>query len=153
MPRLSDDALFIGFDGSVMRGREQITSMHQEVSDRWMKGTRLVEEQTEVRFVARGLAIVHTLGGTLMRGKSKPTPERDSIQTLVAGQGRRWLVVRLVSEHPHPADRGRSGIRPVVAGARQALATPLPPLQDRGERPPGLAKRGNELVNDGGRAE
>jgi uncharacterized protein (TIGR02246 family) len=69
MPRLSDDALFIGFDGLVMRGREQIASMHQEVFDRWMKGTRLVEERTEVRFVARGVAIVHTLGGTLMRGK------------------------------------------------------------------------------------
>jgi uncharacterized protein (TIGR02246 family) len=80
----SDDALFIGFDGSVMRGREQIAATHQDVFDRWMKGTRLVEEQTEVRFVDPDVAVVHTLGGTVMRGKSEPTPERDSIQTLVA---------------------------------------------------------------------
>ena len=39
----SDDALFIGFDGSVMRGRQQIAATHQEVFDRWKKGTRLVE--------------------------------------------------------------------------------------------------------------
>jgi uncharacterized protein (TIGR02246 family) len=41
----SDDALFIGFDGSLMRGREQIAATHQEVFDRWMKGTQLVEER------------------------------------------------------------------------------------------------------------
>jgi uncharacterized protein (TIGR02246 family) len=47
----SDDALFIGFDGSVMRGRRQIAATHQEVFDRWMTGTRLIEERTEVSFV------------------------------------------------------------------------------------------------------
>src|SRR6266545_4922067 len=57
-----DDALFIGFDGSVMRGRDEIAATHQEVFDRWMKGTRLVEEQTEVRFLDPDVAIVHTLG-------------------------------------------------------------------------------------------
>ena len=59
----SDDALFIGFDGSVMRGREQIAATHQDVFDRWMKGTRLVEDRTEVRFVEPEVAIVPTLGG------------------------------------------------------------------------------------------
>jgi uncharacterized protein (TIGR02246 family) len=45
----SDDAVFIGFDGSVMRGRQQIASTHQEVFDRWMKGTRLAEVRTDLR--------------------------------------------------------------------------------------------------------
>jgi uncharacterized protein (TIGR02246 family) len=113
----SDDALFIGFDGSVMRGREQIASTHQEVFDRWMKGTRLVEERTEVRFVAGGVAIVHTVGGTLMRGKSEPTPERDSIQTLVAVRDAGgWSFVSFQNTR----------IRPIGAGAVSALLWLVP---------------------------
>jgi uncharacterized protein (TIGR02246 family) len=113
----SDDAVFIGFDGSVMRGREQIASTHQEVFDHWMKGTRLVEEGTEVRFVARDVAIVHALGGTLMRGKSEPAPERESIQTLVAVRdGGGWSF----------ASFQNTRIRPIGAGAVSALLWLVP---------------------------
>jgi uncharacterized protein (TIGR02246 family) len=113
----SDDALFIGFDGSVMRGREQIASTHQDVFDRWMKGTRLVEEQTEVRFVDPDVAIVHTLGGTVMPGKSEPTPERDSIQTLVAVRDAGgWSFVSFQNTR----------IRPIGAGAVSALLWLVP---------------------------
>jgi uncharacterized protein (TIGR02246 family) len=109
--------MFIGFDGSVMRGREQIASSHQEVFDRWMKGTRLVEEGTEVRFVARDVAIVHTLGGTLMRGKSEPAPERESIQTLVAVRhAGGWSF----------ASFQNTRIRPIGAGAVSALLWLVP---------------------------
>ena len=114
----SDDALFIGFDGSVMRGREQIAATHQDVFDRWMKGTRLVEEQTEVRFVDPDVAVVHTLGGTVMRGKSEPTPERDSIQTLVAVRDPAggWSFVSFQNTR----------IRPIAAGAVSALLWLVP---------------------------
>jgi uncharacterized protein (TIGR02246 family) len=113
----SDDALFIGFDGSVMRGREQIASTHQDVFDRWMKGTRLAEEQTEVRFVHPDVAIVHTLGGTVMRGKSEPTPERDSVQTLVAiRDAGGWSFVSFQNTR----------IRPIAAGAVSALLWLVP---------------------------
>jgi uncharacterized protein (TIGR02246 family) len=113
----SDDALFIGFDGSMMRGREQIASTHQEVFDRWMKGTRLVEERTEVRFVGPDVAIMHMLGGTVMRGKSEPTPERDSIQTLVAVRDAGgWSFVSFQNTR----------IRPIGAGAVSALLWLVP---------------------------
>jgi uncharacterized protein (TIGR02246 family) len=146
----SDDALFIGFDGSVMHGREQIASSHQEVFDRWMKGTRLVEERTEVRFVAPDVAIIHTLGGTVMRGKSEPTPERDSIQTLVA--------VRDAGGSSHfrtPAsDRSEPGRYPPCCGCcptgsgDSSSASPRP----RRERSPGLGKRADSLANSAGRS-
>ena len=67
-----------------MRGREQIAAVHQELFERWLRGSRLVEERTEVRFVGPDVAIVHSIGGTVMRGKAEPAPERDSIQTLMA---------------------------------------------------------------------
>jgi uncharacterized protein (TIGR02246 family) len=126
----SDAAVFVGFDGSVMRGREQIASVHQELFDRWLKGSRLVDERTEVRFVGPDVAIVHALGGTVMRGKAEAAPERDSIQTLVAVRGD-GVVVRLVSEHAHPADRRRGGVGAALARARHALAAALPRLEDR----------------------
>ena len=113
----SDDALFIGFDGSVMRGRRQIAATHQEVFDRWMRGTRLVEERTDVRFVDPDVAIVHALGGTVLRGKSQPTPERDSIQTLVAVRDPRgWSFVSFQNTR----------IRPIGAGAVSALLWLVP---------------------------
>jgi uncharacterized protein (TIGR02246 family) len=113
----SEDALFIGFDGSLMRGRGQIATTHQEVFDRWMKGTRLVEERTEIRFLGPDVAIVHTLGGTVMRGKSEPTPERDSVQTLVAvREARGWSFVSFQNTR----------IRPIGAGAVSTLLWLVP---------------------------
>src|SRR5262245_44016490 len=108
----SDDVVFVGFDGSVMRGRRQIAAVHQELFDRWLKGSRLVEERTEVRFVAPDVAIVHTVGGTVMRGKAKPAPERDSIQTLTAVRSAGvWFFVSFQNTR----------IRPIGAGAASAL--------------------------------
>jgi uncharacterized protein (TIGR02246 family) len=114
----SDDAVFVGFDGSVLRGRAQIAASHQELFDRWLKGTRLVEERTEVRFVDTGVAIVHALSGTVMRGKSEPTPERDSIQTLVAVRDAAggWSFVSFQNTR----------IRPIGAGAVSALLWLVP---------------------------
>jgi uncharacterized protein (TIGR02246 family) len=113
----SDDAVFIGFDGSVVRGRARIATAHQELFDRWMKDTRLVEEHAEVRFVGADVAIVHAIGGTVMRGKTEPAPERDSIQTLVAvREAGAWSFVSFQNTR----------IRPIGAGATSALLWLVP---------------------------
>jgi uncharacterized protein (TIGR02246 family) len=113
----SDDAVFVGFDGSVMRGREQIAAVHQELFDRWLKDSRLVEESTEVRFVGTDVAIVYAIGGTVMRGKAEPAPERDSIQTLVAvRQAGAWAF----------ASFQNTRIRPIGAGGTSALLWLVP---------------------------
>jgi hypothetical protein len=118
-----------------------------------MKGTRLVEERTEVRFLARHVAIVHTLGGTLMRGKSEPTPERDSIQTLVAVRDAGgWSF----------ASFQNTRIRPIGAGAVSALLWLVPDRLWRllfrlSKTPPRkaapLGERGNEVRRPGGAGE
>jgi uncharacterized protein (TIGR02246 family) len=119
--------VFVGFDGSVMRGREQIASVHQELFDRWLKGSSLVDEGTEVRFLGADVAIVHAIGGTLMRGKAESAPERDSIQTLVAARhDGAWSFVSFQNTRIRPIGIGAS-----LARARQALAAPLPPHEDR----------------------
>lgn len=37
-----------------------------------------------VQFLTADVAVMHAIGSTIMRGKSKPDPVRDSLQTLVA---------------------------------------------------------------------
>jgi hypothetical protein len=52
--------------------------------DKFLKGTRLTGRVLSIKFPSPDVALVHATGGTVMRGKTRPSPERDSIQTLVA---------------------------------------------------------------------
>jgi hypothetical protein len=51
---------------------------------------------------------MHALGGTVMRGKSEPSPERDSIQTLVTTrqEGGEWRLAAFQNTRLHPVGRG-----------------------------------------------
>jgi uncharacterized protein (TIGR02246 family) len=115
----SEDADFVGFDGSVTRGRKRIVEAHQELFDTWLKGTRLIEERTIVRFLGGDVALVVSVGGTVMRGKSEPAPERDSIQSLVAARGAHgWEFVSFQNTR----------IRPIGANPISALLWLIPDL-------------------------
>jgi uncharacterized protein (TIGR02246 family) len=74
---------FIGFDGTHFSDRSELAAFHQELFDKWLKGTRLVGD-AEVRFLSPDVALLTGRGGTIMRGKSAPDRVRDSIQTLTA---------------------------------------------------------------------
>jgi uncharacterized protein (TIGR02246 family) len=64
------------------------------VFDKYLKGSRLVGEVRNVRFLTPDVANMHAVGGTVMPRKSAPAPERDSIQTLVAAKrGGEWRFV------------------------------------------------------------
>ena len=80
----TDDVEFVAFDGTRFNGRDELVRFHDPLFKTHLKGTRLVGDVTDVRFVAPDVAIVHAFGGTIARGKEAPAPERDSIQTLVA---------------------------------------------------------------------
>jgi uncharacterized protein (TIGR02246 family) len=80
----TEDGDLVAFDGTHFEGRAQIAPFHQELFDKWLKGTRLVGRVKDVRFLSPDVALMHAVGSTIMRGKSVPSPERDSIQTLVA---------------------------------------------------------------------
>ncbi len=80
----TEDGDLVAFDGTHFKGRGEIAAFHQELFDRWMKGTRLVGQVESVRFLSPEVALLHAVGGTVLRGKTEPAPERDSIQTLVA---------------------------------------------------------------------
>jgi uncharacterized protein (TIGR02246 family) len=102
----TEDGDLVAFDGTHFEGREEIAPFHQELFDKWLKGTRLVGRVKSVRFLSPDLALMHAVGGTVMRGKSEPAPERDSIQTLVAiRQGGEWRLAALDNTRVRPMSR------------------------------------------------
>ncbi len=102
----TEDGDLVAFDGTHFKGRQEIASSHQQLFDKWMKGTRLVGQVKDVRFLSHDVALMHAVGSTVMRGKSEPSPERDSIQTLVATrQGDEWRLAAFQNTRVRPIGR------------------------------------------------
>ena len=80
----TDDSDFIGFDGTYMKGRQEIASFHQMLFDRFLRGSRLIGKVRSIRFVTVDVAIMIAVGVTVMAGQSDIEPERNSIHTIVA---------------------------------------------------------------------
>ena len=100
-----EDGDLVGFDGTHFKGRQEIAPFHQQLFDKWLKGSRLVGEVKDVRLLHPDVALMHAVGGTVMRGKSEPSPERDSIQTLVATrQDGEWRLAAFQNTRLHPMD-------------------------------------------------
>ena len=108
--RFTEDADYVAFDGSRTRGRREISASHQRLFDKFLKDTRLTGRILSIRFLGPDVALVHTTGGTIMRGKTKPSPERASIQTLVAvREGADWLFTAFHNSRVRPIGRGPAG--------------------------------------------
>ncbi len=65
----AEDGDLVGFDGTHLKGRQQIASFHQQLLDTYVKGSRLVGKIRNVRFLAPDVAIMHVVGGTIMKGQ------------------------------------------------------------------------------------
>ena len=90
----ADELDFIAFDGVRFRQREELVRFHEPLFKTHLRGTRLVGDVTDVRFVSADVAVMHATGGTIPRGATRPAPERASIQTLVATRrGDEWRLV------------------------------------------------------------
>ena len=85
----------VGFDGTHLKGRQEIDSFHQQLFDTYVKGSRLVGRMRSVRFLMPDVAIMYAVSGTIMSGQTDIEPERNSVQTLVAmkDSGGRWRLV------------------------------------------------------------
>jgi len=104
--RFTEDADYVAFDGTRTRGKDEISASHQELFDRWLEGTQLTGRVLSVKFLSSDVALVHATGGTVMRGKTKPSPERESIQTLVAVRdGTEWRFAAFHNSRVRPIGR------------------------------------------------
>jgi uncharacterized protein (TIGR02246 family) len=80
----TDDSDFIGFDGTYMKGRQEVASFHQMLFDKFLRGSRIIGKIRSIRFVTMDVAIMIAVGGTVMAGQSDIETERNSIHTIVA---------------------------------------------------------------------
>jgi uncharacterized protein (TIGR02246 family) len=89
-----EDGDLVGFDGTHLKGRQQIASFHQKLFETYVKGSRLVGKIRDVRFLTPNVAVMHAVGGTMMKGQAEIEPERNSIHTLVfkKGNGDKWRL-------------------------------------------------------------
>jgi uncharacterized protein (TIGR02246 family) len=58
----NDDSDFIGFDGTHMKGRQEIASFHQMLFDKFLKGSRLIGKIRSIRFLTPDVAIMIAVG-------------------------------------------------------------------------------------------
>lgn len=79
-----EDGDLVGFDGTHIKGRQEIASFHQHLFDMFLKGSRLIGKVRSMRFLTSNVAVMHAVGGTVMAEQSDLEPERNSVQTLVA---------------------------------------------------------------------
>jgi uncharacterized protein (TIGR02246 family) len=70
------------FVGTHYRGRDAIAAMHEVVWRRFLKGSRLLGQITDVRFVTPDVAVVTSVGRVLKNRFSRRRP--DKAQTFVA---------------------------------------------------------------------
>lgn len=106
----AEDGDLVAFDGTHFKGRREIVPFHQQLFQTYLKGTRLVGEVKDVRFLSNDVALMHAVGGTVMRGKSTPSPERDSIQTLMAVRiSGSWQLAAFQNTRIRPMGRSAGG--------------------------------------------
>jgi uncharacterized protein (TIGR02246 family) len=80
----AEDGQQIAFDGTHFRNRGEIAVFHQQLFDRFLKGTRLIGKVTDVQMLSPDVILAHAIGGTVMPGETDLAPDRNSVQTLVA---------------------------------------------------------------------
>lgn len=122
----TDDADYVTFVGSHYRGRAKIAEMHDGLWARFLKGSRLLGQITDVRFVTSDVAVVISVGRVLRSRRSRPKP--DKIQTFVAVRtADRWLFTAFHNCKRHPllewiSNRSDARLAPNTARIPAALA-------------------------------
>ena len=67
----TDDADFVAFEGTHLKGRQEIASFHQRIFDTLVKGSRLEGEVKFVRFLSPQLAVMHSVVKTILPGQAE----------------------------------------------------------------------------------
>ena len=87
----TDEANFVAFEGTHLKGRREIALFHQRIFDTVVKGTRLQGEVKFVRLLSAALAVMHSVVRVTLQGQTEASPSRDSMQlTVVAKRDGEW---------------------------------------------------------------
>jgi uncharacterized protein (TIGR02246 family) len=89
--RFSDTADFIAFEGTHLKGRDEIVAFHEHIFATVVKGSRLDPTVRFVRAVSPDVAVVHSAVAITLAGHDRPSPGRESMQLYVAVRdGETW---------------------------------------------------------------
>jgi uncharacterized protein (TIGR02246 family) len=87
----ADEADFIAFDGTHLKGRDKIIEFLQPLFDTAIRGTRIEGGVQFVRFLGPALAVVYSWATTTLPGQTNASSSRDSMQLLVlTKRGDEW---------------------------------------------------------------
>jgi uncharacterized protein (TIGR02246 family) len=90
----TEDADYVTFDGTHVKGRGAIAESHRLLFERVLKGSRLYSEPPAIRLLTPDVALIHSKGAVLRAGQQRPSRRRMSVQTLVAiKQADEWRLV------------------------------------------------------------
>ncbi|MEH7355125.1 SgcJ/EcaC family oxidoreductase [Neobacillus drentensis] len=80
----TDDVDYVTFFGKHLKGRQSVAVSHQKLFDGIMRGSTMVADIKQLRFLSSDIAIIHGVGAIKMRWQKKAPKTRDSINTNVA---------------------------------------------------------------------
>jgi uncharacterized protein (TIGR02246 family) len=79
----SENADFVVFEGTHLKGRQSIESFHQKIFDTVVKGSRLEGGAKFIKFLSSQVAVMHAGVRVTLPGQSQPSAGRDSMQIFV----------------------------------------------------------------------
>jgi uncharacterized protein (TIGR02246 family) len=95
----SDNGNVIGFDGSMMNGRNQIETELKQVFENH-KTARYVWIVKEIRFLAEDIALLRAIVGMVPPGKNDINPQTNAIQSLISIKQDNNLIITLFQNTP-----------------------------------------------------
>jgi monofunctional chorismate mutase len=94
----TNDADFVAFEGTHLKGRHEIASFHRRMFETVVKGSRLEGEVKFVHLLGAALAVMHSVVRVTMRGQTVPSAGRDSMQlTVLTTRDGEWRVRALMN--------------------------------------------------------
>lgn len=120
------DGESVGFDGSEMSGREQMSATLGRIfADH--PTARYVAKVRTLRELAPGVAVLRAVAGMVPRGSSELSPGANAVQVLVAVRDEAWRVASF--QNTPAAYHGRPEAVQRLTEELRELSGQLPPLE------------------------
>ncbi|MBF6464640.1 SgcJ/EcaC family oxidoreductase [Nocardia beijingensis] len=95
------DADYVTWLGTHFKGRAAIAAAHVPLFEKYLKGTHLDGEITQLRFLTPDVAVIHGKGAVL-KGKQRRTRRNTKVQTTVAVRAdSRWQIAAFQNTKHH----------------------------------------------------
>jgi uncharacterized protein (TIGR02246 family) len=106
----TEDAEYVTFDGSMVKGREAIAESHRPLFEGFMRGSRLEGQTPTVRFLTPDVALAHGKGAVIQKRQKRASSRAVSVQTnVVIRQDGRWQIAAFHNTRYRPWNESLMG--------------------------------------------